>query len=221
MQAFKLVVAAAAVVLSGCGGGDQTPPVEPAIDGLWSDTNTLTLITTTGEAWTFGTDGLAVYLSTGNVATSGNSFIWPSTLYADGGNVSGWLRGTFVPRTSMVGTTTIGSQSAPFSLVYDGSYHQPPNQALATGSWAARGGGAITINGAGEASVVRDGCTYTARITPDVSGKNFFRVIGTFGPAPCRMPWAVAQGVLIVDGTSMGLGIVAGSAGAAFLARRI
>jgi hypothetical protein len=142
------------------------------------------------------------------------------TLYSAPSNTLATVSGTFVARQSVAGTTVAGGQSSPFALTYDASYQDAPSLATSAGTWSIAGGGTIAIGGTGAVTAVQDGCTYTAQLTPDSSGKNFFRIAGNFGPAPCDLPGAAASGILTADATTLVAGIVSGSAGAAFVATK-
>lgn len=222
--ALKWVALAVAAVFAGCGGGGDDTPAAPApsIAGFWDDADSSTLITSTGELWTIEAAGSDLLLSRGNVTTNGNAFSGSTTAFVSPTNITATLGGTFVERQSITGSGTVGGQTSAFALTYDPTYDTPASLATAAGTWTVQttGGGSVTVSGTGALVVTQTGCTFTGQLTPDTAGKNFFRVAGTFGAAPCNLPGAAASGIAVNSPSTLAVAVVSGTSGGALAATK-
>ena len=222
-SALKCLVLASALTLAACGGGGgdspppPPPPAAPSVQGFWSDDDSTTLITANGEVWTIEAADSEHYLLTrGTVTTNGSSFSGSLTSYLDPDNITATVTGSFVAGQSLSGTATAGGQSNAFAMTYEPSYAQAPSRAQAAGTWAIEGG-SIVISQAGAFAMALGSCAVNGQLTPDSSGKNFFRLAATFSPACGAVSGAPVDGVVFADDTVVVTAIVSGEIGGAFV----
>jgi hypothetical protein len=85
----------------------------------------------------------------------------------------------------------------------------------------------VNINASGTFSGSDSGCFFSGSITPDSSGKNFFKVSLTYGASPCSSPNQTQAGIgvdyLLSDGVTHQLlaGVASGNSfGTVFVANR-
>ena len=141
---------------------------------------------------------------------------------------SGTVSATYTQGTSLNGTLTEGtnnetfSGSAPASSQFN--YNSAATLSSVTGSWNGSltdgESASITVNSAGSLTGISStGCTFSATLTPDSSGKNFFNISLTFGASPCLLANQSATGVgvnyLLSDGVTSQL-IAAVNSGTSF-----
>lgn len=217
----KLVAAAAALAMAACGGGGGGGDAGVSAQGFWNGDDFSALITPSGEVWAvedYGADGLLLYR--GSITpSSGNNVSGSLQAYFADGPISGTVSAAVVPRATLSGTVTPqGYSPITFSATYSNSYDQPARLDSLTGNWTIDGG-FITFNAQGSFSAVQDGCQTSGQVTPDNSGKNFFRVTASFGSG-CSLQGQTATGVLVVDGQLMVVGLVAGGTGGALIGQR-
>lgn len=217
--------AVVALVLAGCGGGgggDSGPAL--SVDGFWSGDEFALLVTPTGEVW--GVEAVEGSTSTyallkGVITTSGTSFTVPFTRYFGSDALSATASGSFDPKATLSGTVTApGVAAAPFSSVYDSAYEGVPNLASLAGTYD-YSSGTLTLTSTGGLSGLSEGCAFNGHVTPDASGKNFYRVALTFGPSPCELPGAAASGVLVQSEPNQLVGgVLSGDVGQAIVLTR-
>jgi hypothetical protein len=85
----------------------------------------------------------------------------------------------------------------------------------------------VNIDTSGTFSGSDSGCSFSGTITPDSSGKNFFKVFLTYGASPCLSPNQTQAGIgvdyLLPDGVTHQLlaGVASGTSfGTVFVANR-
>lgn len=149
---------------------------------------------------------------------------------------TGSLSGTYVTGASMNGTLTEPANTSNFTATMPPSsqfnFSTAASVGAVSGPWSGQltdGESAnVTIDSTG--SIVgssSNGCTFTATMTPDSSGKNFFNVSLSFGGSPCQFANQNATGIavnyLLSDGvtTQFIAGVTDGSQlGIVFTAQR-
>lgn len=222
MRNIKMIAALSmAASLVACGGGDE-PQQNASAEGFWNGTDSSILITSTGELWGVEVVGSSLALYKGTVSTNGSSFSAQLAGYLGSQKVDGTASGTVVPQKTLQGTVSASGQTpSSFSLTYDATYNQLPNLAALAGNYADSTGGTFTVATNGAFSGANSlGCTESGTITPDTSGKNFYRVVLTIGQDSACGSFAgrTATGVLGVAGSNMLVGgVVLGNLGDAFL----
>lgn len=218
MKFASLTIAAA---LAACGGGgDGGSAAGPSIEGFWTSATSGILVTSTGEMWAVSQDnGGVLTLYTGSVTTSGSNFTSSAvTAYVGAQKLSGSASGTFAPGGALTGTVTATGISATFSETSSTAYAAAPSLAGLAGNYTLSTGGTLTLTAAGAISGAPSGCAVTGTLTPDSSGKNFYRLSVTFGAAPCALPGAAATGVAAPNGSSQLIaGAVSGNVGQAYI----
>ena len=55
----------------------------------------------------------------------------------------------------------------------------------------------LTVQANGVFAATSDGCSFSGRLTPRLSGKNVFDMNLRFGPSPCALPGQTATGIAI------------------------
>lgn len=137
-----------------------------------------------------------------------------SAAYSEGSSISGSI--------SENGTSETFTGNIPPTSLFN--YNTAASEAEVSGSWNGSltdgEGASISIDSAGNVSgVSSSGCTFSATVTPDSSGKNFFDVSLTFNGSPCVLPNQSASGIavnyLLSDGVTNQL-IAAVSSGSSF-----
>ena len=156
-----------------------------------------------------------------------------------GGSLSvfnGTVGATYVPGSSINGSITEGGSSDTFSGTAPSNslfnYNSAASLSAISGSWSGSltdgESAAVNIDSLGKVTgTSSDGCSFSATITPDNSGKDFFDVSLTFGSSPCSVPNQSATGIavdyLLSDGVTNQLiaGVSSGNAfGIVFAAQR-
>lgn len=223
------IAGAALAALSACGGGGGGDEAASP-QGYWYDDTTIGVVTSDNEFWslrTGGTGGTELVLRHGTLATSGHSFsgVLDDFLISAAGKTSVSTSGTFVPRSSLGGSSTSASgATSAYTLRYDSTYEQAATLAKAAGSWQAMlvsgnlthqhtgtvaSDGKLTMTSRSwitGSSPSGTGCTLTGTLTPDPAGGNFFRIAGQFGTSGCKAPNASVRGLVTVstrNGTSV------------------
>lgn len=128
---------------------------------------------------------------------------------------SGSVTATYAPGSSISGSISETGKSesftgtAPATSLFN--YNAPASLASISGSWTGSltdgESASVTIGSSGSAAgTSSSGCSFSARITPDSSNKNFFDITLTFGSAPCELPNQSASGIgvdyLLSDGVT-------------------
>jgi len=172
---------------------------------------------------------------TGKGASNNGKYTATVTDYQDTGvTLTGSITASYVPGSSVGGTFTEGTNSETFSATALPSSAFSYNRAAVlsdiTGTWAGTlmdGTTAITaINADGSFSGSDSGCSFSGTITPDSSGKNFFKISFTFGASPCLFPNQTQSGIavdyMLSDGITQQLvaGFAGVSSGNVFVANR-
>lgn len=222
MKSVKMIAAVAmAASLAACGGGDGGEADNASAEGFWNDSDASILITSTGELWGVELVGSSLALYKGTVSTNGSNFSAQLSGYLGMQKVSATASGTVVPQQTLQGTVSASGQTSNFSMTYDGTYNQTPNLAALAGSYSESNGGTFTVAANGAFNGVNsDGCSEAGTITPDQSGKNFYRVVLNIGQEPACGSFAgqTATGVLAVAGNNVLVGgVVLGNYGDAFI----
>jgi hypothetical protein len=156
-----------------------------------------------------------------------------------GGSLSvftGSVKATYTVGSSLSGSLTEGSTSETFSATMPANslfdYSNGASIASISGAWSGSltdgETASITVDSLGNVTgVSSDGCSFSATISPDSSGKNFFNISMTFGSSPCLLPNQSATGVavnyLLSDGITNQLiaGVTSGNSfGIVFAAQR-
>lgn len=207
----------ASLVACGGGGDDNNASAE----GFWNDTDASILITSNGELWGVEVVGSSLALYKGTASTNGSNFSAQLSGYLDSEKIDVIANGTVVPQKTLQGTISGTGQTSNFNLIYDSTYNQTPNLAALAGNYAESNGGTFIVAANGAFNGVNsDGCPQSGTITPDQSGKNFYRVTLTISQDVACGSFAgqTATGVLGVAGTNMLVGgVVLGNLGDAFL----
>lgn len=200
-------------------------------DATASSPRTPLLVTPQGELWMVQEDAglgaaallvaLPAGLNQGHLFTQGNFFSGTLARYSAPGAVMGpaSITGNFVQERTLTHTLAVDGLSRTSTAVYSPSFDQPAALAAVAGFWR-WAQGAVTVDAAGAVVAQHDGCTWRASLTPDASGKNFFRLVGQFGPAPCASPNAQARGVAFVDEGHLVVGLLSAGWGAAYVGAR-
>lgn len=210
------LIVAASVALAACGGGgdgggSSGSGNSSSASGFWAGGDWAVLVTPSGELWGYeqlaGGD-LAAYK--GEITTSGANFNGNVTAYLGTQSLTATVSGTFAPKSTLVGTMTAGARSAAFSATYGATYDASPDLAALAGNYTTDNGGTVQMSAAGKFTGLTSGCSYSGSLTPDASGKNFYRATLRYGAAPCLLPGVVATGVAVasVSGSSARIGVV-------------
>ena len=156
----------------------------------------------------------------GNGTTAAGSI---AATYVKGSTISGTFTETGQNNVTFTGTAIAGSSfnyntpallSDIAGMTWGGS--------LQDGSFAA-----VSINTDGTFSGTDSGCSFSGTVTPDSSGKNFFKVSLTYGASPCLLPNQTQTGIavdyLLSDGVTRQLlaGVTSGTSnGTVFVATK-
>ena len=212
-----LPVAASLIACGGGGGGEDNVSAE----GFWNGTDASILVTSTGELWGVEVVGPTLALYKGTVSTNGSNFSAQLSGYLGSEKIDAVASGTVVLQKTLKGTISALGETSNFNLAYGSTYNQTPNLAALAGSYAESDGGTFVVVANGSFSGVNsDGCPQSGTITPDQSGKNFYRVTLNIDQNPACGSFAgqTATGVLAVASTDMLVGgVVLGNFGDAFL----
>ena len=223
MKSIKMIAALSmAASLVACGGGGDDDSENASAEGFWNGTDASILITGSGELWGVEIVGSSLALYKGTVNTSGSNFSAQLSGYLNSTKVDATASGTVVPQKTLQGTVSASGQApASFNLSYGASYNQTPNMAALVGDYVESTGGSYSFAANGAfTGANNDGCPQSGTITPDASGKNFYRLTLTIGQdAACgSFAGQTATGVLAVAGNNMLVGgVVLGNLGDAFL----
>ena len=243
------------LVITGCGGGNNSSDNNPSnsappaqAQGVYTGTTStgrtfdvIILPTDTFYAVygmpvfeTFYADGML----TGQGSASNGKFtaIVTDFYYGEetGVTITGSVTATYVPGSSVSGTYTEGANTLTFSGTVPPSsvfnYNKSASLSDVIGTWAGTLGDGTTaiatVNADGSFSGSDSGCSFSGTMTPDTSGKNFFRVSVTLGASPCASSGQTQSGVavdyLLSDGVTHQLvaGFSATSSGNVFAAVR-
>lgn len=208
------------LLLTACGGGDDAPSNASA-EGFWTSSNFGMVVTNTGEVWAVDTSTATFLLLRGSVTTQGNAFSASFQVYTPTA-VAASATGTVAAKSKITGTVMAQGVSSPFSLNYVSSYEAVPNRAALVGTYAVSSGGTVTLDANGQFAGTPNGCVVNGTLTPDASGRNFYRGTITFGQAPCSLPGVTAAGVLAPNGPNQLVGgFVSGTVGDAFVLTRM
>lgn len=213
----------AALVLSACGGGDDTatpapkPPatVVTGVEGLWSGATTDPLnvqgvVLENGETWSIFTDasGTVVGISQGTAQTTGADVVSGTGRYlnvVDEANITSRTTepvsytGKYAVRDSMLVTAPSGVK---FAGTYGVLYEQAAVVSELLGSYTGTGIGnqvrqssiPLTISTGGLVSITSyPGCSIRGTAVPRASGRNVFDLPLTFSGAACP----VGDGVVL------------------------
>lgn len=213
-----------AASLVACGGGGDGDGNNASAEGFWNGTDSSILVTNTGELWGVEIVGSSLALYKGTLSTSGSNFSAQLSGYLGAQKLDATASGTVVPQQTLQGSVSASGRTSNFTMTYGSTYNQTPNLAALAGSYRGTDGGTFTLATSGAFSGTNSlGCTETGTITPDASGKNFYRVVMTIGQDAACGAYAgqTATGVLAVAGTDMLVGgVVLGNLGDAFLLTR-
>lgn len=217
MRLLLSLIAAASVssLLLGCGGGDES---SADTQGFWVDEDSVLLVTGSGESWIIRQDGYSLRLAKGNISSSGSSITGNFKSFADGiPDFS--VSGTVVEKSLMSGVVSVpGSGTSAYSLRYSTEYDKPATLAQIAGTYIGMSGATGTIDNAGKLYVNDDGCVVSGTVTPDASGKNFYRVSAAYSEQGCSLGALTVEGVMaLADADTVVGGIVSGNLGAAFM----
>lgn len=221
-------VALSSLMACGGGGGDSgdgsTTTPGTGLQGYWSDSTSVSLITSDNEVWGIDTSASELILTHGYLSTSGASFNGALDFYrlSTTGKVTLQTSGTFMPRTSMTGTVVSSSgTSSNYTFRYDATYEQPATLAQAAGTWQATvtvgsrttqhtsvvsGDGKMTFTSRSwvtGSTPSTSGCGTTGTLTPDPAGGNFYRIAGKFASTGCATPNASIRGYVTISGKVM------------------
>lgn len=222
MKKLKIIATLSmAAALAACGGGgDDEPSTNASVEGFWSNADSAILVTNTGELWGVEGSGSTLGLYKGSVTTDGSNFSAPLSVYVGNQKVAATASGTVKEQQTLQGSVTAAGQTSSFTLTYDATYNQAaPSLATLAGTYKDGNGTTTTVASDGKVSaVLLSGCTESGSITPDASGKNFYRVTLTVGQeSACGfLAGQTAQGVLVPFGTKQLIGgFVMGNTGGA------
>lgn len=221
----SIVPLALAAALSACGGGGDGGGVPPqqSPQGFWSGTDFSLLVTPGGELWGVEFDGVDLFLYNGTFSASGSSFTANGYAYLGPDRIALSATGTFTPGSTMSGTVTVPNiGSSQFSAAYSSNYDAMPAAVSAlAGTYTLSTGGSLALDSTGSFSGSEDGCSFSGNISPDSSGKNFYRLAVTFGPSPCIAANSAGNGVVAAaSSTTLVGGVVSGTLGQAVVLTR-
>jgi hypothetical protein len=134
------------------------------------------------------------------------------------------MNASYVVGTSFSGSLTESGQNISFTGTPLASTTYTYNRAAATseivGTWNGRmldgTAATITINANGSLTGTNAGCSFSGTLSPDTSGKNFFRLSVTFANSGfCLLPGQTGSGIAVdylVTGTSLRQILIGGTA---------
>jgi hypothetical protein len=212
------LIAVLFIVLSGCGGGGDSPASEPPpvqnADGIWqgstaddSGTCKLYMMTSNGEMAAFSSDCQRVYRGSYTVIESNLS--GQVEVYKFSGAKEGTitLSGTCSEKSEMSGSYSSNGSEGTFNLAYNKLSDRPSSLELVEGTWAyndSNGFSAdVAIDNQGELSGSNSyGCIFTGIISLVDTDMNIYSI--DFDVSKC-----VAQGgVYDQDGSYDGLAVL-------------
>lgn len=215
MFSLKTLVALTSVaLLAACGGGsggsnNNVANQDP--QGFWYGTsagyNIEAVILENGELYNiFSKNGVAYGVDYGTITVSGSSYNGVlKEFYIPTNQVySGAVNATFVPKTSMQGTTQGGTAApVPFTARYDSSYDTPATLAQITGTYTGNYyTGApvnLSISSNGVVSGISVACQIGGSVAPRASGKNVYNVNLVFSGANCQPGTGSASGIGVLS----------------------
>lgn len=223
-------MAAALLVLAGCGGGDDEPAPTQAAQGLWTG---MTGSNRTVTGLVFGDGSYYVMYSSPGYPTvlggavmgrgstmSGASFSSANALHLnlEGlGVLRASVAATVVEKQSFDGSIlSTGIPAVTFNSTYDSDFERPADASALSGDYAGLLGtskgkltAAWTIRDTGLFTVAAsNGCTAQGSALLR-SGINVYNVALTFGPAPCPLPGQTVNGVAYLRATDKRLFVAA------------
>lgn len=205
------------IVLAACGGGGDEASQDP--QGFWVTDESGLLVTNTGEAWFITLTSPTYGLAKGTLRASGSSLSGSFTNFA-GDFPDFSVSGTVRSKSSMTVTATAaGFSPVTATLSYSSGYDGTPSVAGLAGTYTISSGGSATISSAGAftTGTLSNGCTASGSITPDASGKNFYRATVTYSGSGCAAAGLTASGVIArMNPNVLVGGGIAGSIGDAF-----
>lgn len=219
MKKLKIIATLSmAAALAACGGGgDDEPSTNASVEGFWSNADSAILVTNTGELWGVEGSGSTLSLYKGSVTTNGSNFSAPLSVYVGNQKVAATANGTVKEQQTLQGSVSAAGQTSSFTLTYDATYNQAaPSLATLAGTYKDDNGATFTVASDGKFSGAVSGCTESGSITPDASGKNFYRVTLTVGQeSACGfLAGQTGQGVLAPFGAKQLIGgVVLGNLG--------
>jgi hypothetical protein len=184
----RIAVVATLLVLTACGGGGDegssttsgsSSSSSAGAEGFWVSGNSGLLVTSTGEAWLISLTSPQYSLAKGQIKASGSAISGSFSTYV-GTPPSFVVSGTVTSKSSMTLTATAAGISPQTGVLsYSSAYDGTPSVAGLAGSYVISSGGAATISSTGAFStgVLSNGCVASGQITPDGSGKNFYRAV--------------------------------------------
>lgn len=148
-----------------------------------------------------------------------------------GGAATSTFTASYVPGSSVSGTSTEKGSPISFSGTVASDFNTPAVLSAITGNWSGTfldgNSGSVTINANGSfAGTDSAGCSFSGTVTPDSSNKNFFDVSVSTGGSPCSTPNLSASGIAVdylsSDSVTQELliGAASGNNGIIFLASR-
>lgn len=223
---------AAAMVLSGCGGGGDSgtapsaPPAAvatPSAEGVYGGTLTGStnnafnlLVLENGDAWAiYGTQSATLFGVAGFVqgtgTSSNGSYSVPNGKDfgyspAQAGSLTATYNATAKTISGTLGSVTFSGGPIPGSLY---NYDTAASLSAISGSWSTRDltGASIALNVAASGAftaISGFGCQGSGTIVPRASGKNVFNVTLTFGAAPCALAGQSATGIAVLSPLASG-----------------
>lgn len=219
MKKLKIIATLSmAAALAACGGGgDDEPSTNASVEGFWSNADSAILVTNTGELWGVEGSGSTLSLYKGSVTTNGSNFSAPLSVYVGNQKVAATASGTVKEQQTLQGSVSAAGQTSSFTLTYDATYNQAaPSLATLAGTYKDDNSATFTVTSDGKFSGAVSGCTESGSITPDASGKNFYRMTLTVGQeSACGfLAGQTGQGVLAPFGAKQLIGgVVLGNLG--------
>jgi len=225
--AFRHVsLAALALVLGACGGGDSSPSPPPNPDspqGIFSGRSSNNfdiggLVLETNEYYFFYAQGNVIFgVVQGNMSAANGTYTSSNGIDFSliNGRIPATVSGNYVPKQALQGTVSEAAGSITFNATYQSSYDTPASLASAAGTYsgaAATGNGGsspilLTILSNGTFTGTSPGtsglCSFSGTLTPRATGKNVFNVSVTFGNANCALGTTTVNGYAVpVAGTN-------------------
>ncbi len=197
-------LAAIAVFLTACGGGDEPPAPTGSAEGLWLSSpvnipavTSGTLILADGQTWSLTMyEGSLVGMQHGQTSWDATTLTGNLTNYnlVDGSNEAITFSGTYHPRLDFSVTAQPDDTSS--TGVYESSYDQPPapladlagtfedDVQARTTAGGNMPGAYIEVFDDGRFALTSSSCVVEGSLNPSPSGKNFFdlSISATYGP---------------------------------------
>lgn len=213
-----------ASTLAACGGGGDGGTTgsssSAGLSGLWQGNAESVLITPDGELWGFQQNSTGYGLAQGTVTRTASSLAGTVQAYPLGVAASSTVTG------SLTGSVLTGALSNRYlSTSFSGTssrYHlNTPLVSRVSGAYALHTGGQLEVSASGSVTGTDQGCNFTGTVTPDSSGRNFYRFTVTFGAAPCLVPNATGDGVVVPVSDNLAyVGVVSGQVGLGYVLTR-